>query len=244
MKLKSLHMALVVLIAVFGGIGLSAALGMWATTNDKIPAVYTSGEAVGQFNPADIKGSYTFDEIQKSFDVPVAVLGAAFGVPDPDKAGAFQCKELETLYAAQAAAGQEIGTGSIRYFVALYSNLPFEAEEGTYLPLSAVKILQEKGSLTPETLAFLEEITVDIGAPSSAAPAPTTPAEVSTAPLSIKGSTTFQEILDAGLSPGAIEAVIGGPLPDSSRVMKEYATEKGVEFSQWKDALQKILDEK
>lgn len=242
MKLKALHIALIVLLTVFGGIGLSAVNGVWKTTNDKIPAVYTSGEAMGQFNPADIKGSYTFDDIQKSFGVPAADLAVAFGIPDPTNAGAFQCKELEALYAAQAAAGNEIGTGSVRYFVALYKNLPYEAEEAIYLPASAVKLLQEKVLVSQETLAYLSTVTVDTQGPSGEAPRTAPAVESAAVPLSIRGSTTFQELLDAGLTSSEIEAVIGMPMPEPGQIIRGVAAEKGVEFSEWKDALQEILN--
>lgn len=244
MKVKSLQIALVILAAVFGGIGLSAGLGLWETTNDKVPAKYTEGTAAGQYNPADIKGSYTFNDIQEAFGVPVEDLGNAFGVKDPGNSGAFQCKELETMYAALAAEGKEVGTGSVRYFVALYRNLPFEAEEGTYLPATAVEVLKTKGNLTDEQLDEISKITVETAVTPQESPAKTPADTPASEPAIIKGSTTFKEILAWGVTQEEIEKTIGSPLPDSGMIMKDYATEKGVEFSTWKDALQKIIDKK
>jgi len=109
-----------------------------------------------------IFGSYTFGEIQKVFGVPIEDLGIAFGVKDPSNYDSLKCKELETIYASLAAQGKEVGTGSVRYFVALYKGLPISQDEETYLPRPAVEILKAKASLTDEQLQYLIQHSVDI----------------------------------------------------------------------------------
>lgn len=54
----------------------------------------------------------------------------------------------------------------------------------------------------------------------------------------ITGKTTFQELLDWGVSKEDIQKVIGGNLPPASTVIKDYVTGKGLEFSPVKTALQ------
>lgn len=162
MKAKSYAVALLVLVVIFGSVAITSYLGQWKTTADKVPAKYTEGEASGEYNPADIRGSYTFSQIQDSFGIPVEELGVAFGVKDPSKYATFQVKELETIYAPLAAQGKEIGTDSVRVFVALYKGVPITLIDTTYLPKPAVDILKAKASLTKEQLDFIDKHTVDI----------------------------------------------------------------------------------
>ena len=162
MKMKSSMLGLIVIVVIFGSVGITSALELWKTTNDKVPVRYTAGISAGQYNPADIRGSYTFGEIQKVFEIPVEDLGIAFGVKDPGNYDSFRCKELETIYAPLAAQGKEVGTGSVRYFVALYKGLPITLVDGTYLPKPAVDILKAKASLTQEQLQFINKHMVDI----------------------------------------------------------------------------------
>lgn len=56
----------------------------------------------------------------------------------------------------------EIGTNSVRLFVALYKSLPFELSDTTYLPASAVVMLKEKAKLTQEQITFLDAHSVTL----------------------------------------------------------------------------------
>ena len=162
MKVKSYAVALTVLIVIFGSVAVTSYLGQWKTTTDKVPATYTSGEAAGQYNPADIRGSYTFGQIQDAFGIPVEELGVAFGVKDPSKYATFQVKELETIYASLAAQNKEVGTDSVRIFVALYKGLPITLTDTTYMPRPAVDILKSKAILSQDQLDYLNSHSVDI----------------------------------------------------------------------------------
>ena len=116
-------LGLIVVVIIFGGIGVSSITGSWQTTSTKIPAKYTSGEFAGQYNPADIRGSYTFGEISEAFNVPLNDLAVAFGMEGRSSLAEVQCKELEALY-VDAASGNSVGTNSVRIFVAPYKGLP------------------------------------------------------------------------------------------------------------------------
>ncbi len=59
----------------------------------------------------------------------------------------------------------------------------------------------------------------------------------------VTGKTTFQELLDWGVSKEAIQKVIGGELPDTATVVKDYVTGKGMEFPTIKTALQAEVDQ-
>ncbi|MGE4284267.1 MAG: hypothetical protein AB7G87_11175 [Clostridia bacterium] len=243
MKLKSLHIMVIIFAFIFGGITLTSALGFWKTTNDKVPAAYKDGKFAGQYDPADIRGSYTFADIFNTFDVPVEDLAKAFNVKDPDRYASFQCKELETLYSSLAAEGKEVGTGSVRYFVALYKGLPIDAGEGTYLPKPAVEILKAKAALTEEQLKSIEKYSVSLPEVPAASSAAISSSENASSEMIIKGNTTFKDLMDWGIKKEEIEKIINDKIPDSAKTIRDYASTKAVEFSTLKEPLQKLVDD-
>lgn len=267
MKLNSYTLAVLVVVLLFGGISFSSILGWWETESTKVAATYTDGEFAGQANPADIRGSYTFGDVNKNFGVPLADLAAAFRLPaDVDTAG-FQVKELETLYEGLTV---EVGTASVRMFVAFYKGLPYDlaAAEETYLFPEAMPILEAQNKMLPEQAEFLaghlvpaaEEqpasdgvTTAEGSAAAQATPQPTQAAGVDSQPTpaatehvqpekTITGKTTLQKLLDWGVSQETIEKVIGDKLPAPQTLIKDYATAKGEEFSSLKTALQAEVD--
>jgi len=253
MNLTSKPLAAIIFIVFFGGIAISTVMGSWQTESSKEAATYTEGEFAGQSNPADIRGSYTFGDVEKNFDIPSSVLAQAFGI-ESDGAATFAVKGLEEMYAASEF---EIGTGSVRLFVALYNGLPFDLSVDTYLPEDAAALLKDR-NLTPEQSAYLEAHTVPNPAAATDSPVvdpvptaesaseavPTQSAATSEALTEnlIKGKTTFQEILDWGVSQEIIEQVMGAPMPNPLTKVKDYCTEKGLDFETIKVALQVEVD--
>jgi hypothetical protein len=59
---------------------------------------------------------------------------------------------------------------------------------------------------------------------------------------SIRGRTTFQELLDLGLPASTIEQVIGGAIPDPAMRVKDYCSLNGLEFETIKEQLQTEID--
>lgn len=294
MKMKPAALSAILIAFLLGGILFSDMLGLWITESSKEPAKYTSGENAGQYNPADIRGSYSFGDINSTFNIPLEDLGTAFGVTD--NVAAFQCKGLESAYSDAAASGYEIGTDSVRLFVAMYLNLPYQPED-TYLPASAVEVLKKEKKLSAEQLAYLEKHTYpasrandtlpsDSQAPSSAdtvqvpsvkpaepsgqtaqivqpeplpsqaeqaaqpeqSPAqdiqPSPAAEHTTASedKQVKGKTTFNELLDWGVSKEAIEEILGKPFSTGAMTVRDFCSKEGIEFSDVKAQLQAIID--
>lgn len=160
MKVKTWMLAVLTLAILLGGVALSSALGYWKTTNDKTPAVIKTGDFAGQADPRDIRGSYRFADIAKSFGIPLEDLGEAFALKDPAGYADFKCKDLESLYGELE--GVAVGTESVRYFVALYLGIPVLDQEASYLPRQAIDILAEKANLTKEQLGELEQYAVDL----------------------------------------------------------------------------------
>ncbi len=161
LKAGSAAIAMIVLVAIFGTVGATSAMDLWRTTNGLGTGKSISEPEAG-YMPADIRGSYTFGEIESIFSVPAEDLGAAFGVDGITDIKSFKCKDLEAMYSYLGDQGMEVGTDSVRVFVALYTGLPYDLADTAYLPAAAVGMLKEKASLTQEQLQFLETHTVDI----------------------------------------------------------------------------------
>lgn len=258
MKLTSKPLAAIIVVILFGGILLTANLGWFQTTTTKIPVKYTSGEFAGQYNPVDIRGSYLFGDIGSLFDVSITDLQTAFLLPANVNPAAYGVKNLEGQFADS---GYEIGTGSVRLFVAFYKGLPYDLTEAVYLPKEAAQVLIANGKMTAEQAKYLTEHTVDLSQPAAQAAATAAPTTATTKPATagtpqqltpgsthvaadrtVTSKTTFQELLTWGVPQAAIEKVLGGPMPAAATVIKDYLAAKGLEFSTVKTALQVEVD--
>ena len=144
----------------FGGIYSSNLAGLWKSEASKNVRTIQNGTSSGEKNPADIKGSFSFADISNNFEIPVKDLQRAFEIKNVDNIEAFRCKDLELYYGENLS--NEIGTGSVKMFVALYKGIEYEIEEETYLPESAVILLKEKGDLSKEKLEYIEAHIVKI----------------------------------------------------------------------------------
>ncbi|KJS83837.1 MAG: hypothetical protein JM58_11960 [Peptococcaceae bacterium BICA1-8] len=242
MKIKSWAMGIIILVLFFGGIGATSALNLWSTTSTKVPVKFTSGQNAGSYNPADIRGSYTFGEVSSLFNVPLEELGIAFSLNDVEDVALFKNKDLEARYESLKEQGYEVGNGSVKMFVALYSGAPYTLEDDTYLLAPAVDILKAQGTLTEDQLKFLEEHTVEFieentkSAITKNIEAPVEPAKEDE--KVVKGNTTFQEVLDWGVSKEEIEQALGGKMPNPLTNIRDFCLKEGIEFSSIKNTLQ------
>ena len=178
-RIKTTTLGLVILAAMFGGIAISMAAGYWKTESTKEPVKIKEGEFAGLPNPADIRGSYTWADVAKAFAIPVEKVLEAFGATDPTQ----KANSLEAKYAGTLPEGLEIGTGSVRLFAALYTGLPYEADEGTVLPASAIPVLRADGKADKARIdeAAAKAISGTTASPAAAAPA-AAPAPAKAAP--------------------------------------------------------------
>ncbi len=153
MKIKP-QAAIIIVIAIFV-VGIVAANlgGIWKTQSTKVPVKYRDEKLAEVYNPADIRGSYSFSEISSLFKIPLKDLADAFGLSEGEAAN-FKCKDLETKYAGSQ---YEIGTGSVKMFTAYYLGLPYTPSEETYLPGAALQVLKEKGKMTKEQLEYVSK---------------------------------------------------------------------------------------
>ncbi len=249
MKIKSWHMGLIVLVFIFGGIAVTMAFNLWKTEGggggqggggSMVPVTFKVGEFAGEYNPADIRGSYSFGNISELWEIPLTELGTAFGLEAIENLADFRCKDLHEAY-ANLEEDVEIGTGSVKAFVALYTGLPYTLPDDEYLPQSAVELLKAKATLTEDQVAFLDTHGVDISGVQIVEPNITEENEESAERI-IKGSTTFKEVLNWGIPGEEIEAIIGEKLPATGMTIRDFVAEKGLDFSPIKEALQAKVD--
>jgi hypothetical protein len=214
------------------GILLSVALGLWNTSSSKQPALIKSGDFAGLANPADIRGSYTYRDVLKSFTIPETVILQAFQSSSLDE----RLGDLETLWASVIPEGMEVGTDSIRLFVSLYTGIPYEAEETTLLPKSAIDVLISEGRNTDPNFERYTRDAVSLPAGLATQPVPVQSKEQTTA-FAFTGKTTLGELLDAGYAQEDIEAILG-PMKKTDAI-KTIAEGQGLNFS---DVKAKILE--
>ena len=239
MKIKIKHIAPVIVVFFIIGIGGTMALNLWNTAKIKEPDKFKSGDFEGQYDPSDIRGSFTFADINKSFNVPVEDLAKAFGFKDASNPETLRAKNIEGTYGAVE--GGELGTDSVRMFVAYYLGVPFAGEENTLLPRPAVSILRSKGKVTEEQLTFLEGIAVDLAALKANPGLTDVTGHAETEEFKVRGKTTFKELLDFGFTKEEIEGVLGMPMGRSGEAVRDFVADKGLEFFEYKTKLEELV---
>ena len=237
MRAQSKYMAIIIVAVFFVGIGASMAFNLWRTTSSKIPARYKEGEHAGEYNPGDIRGSYAFSDVSAAFKIPVEDLAKAFGLADEANPGELRCKDLEARYGATDRG--EVGVDSVRYFVALYTGLPYTPEESTLLLSPALSLLRDK--VGEQTLAEVRErtITVSAAAASGGASAHEGSSEDD---RTVKGKTTFGELLQWGVTREEIEAIPGLKVGKSGETVRDWCVDNDLEFPTVKEKLQQLVD--
>lgn len=234
-KLKMFGIPLLLLVIIFGGIGLSKSLNWWKTESSKEPARISEGEFSGEYDPADIRGSFSFADIAKSFDVTAEVLAEAFPLPNM-AAAEIKAKDIETYY-GEMNLPYEIGTGSIRYFTALYTGLPYGGEGA--LPDTAVAVLERDGKID---VGYIKGL--DIGHTESEQGQNQSEdkvhVELPDGEFTITGETTIKEALENGITREELEGIIG-KFKDDKLVIKDVVQANGLKFGKIKKQLNDIV---
>ncbi|MBN1524855.1 MAG: hypothetical protein JW904_10250 [Spirochaetales bacterium] len=244
MKLNSRIIAPAIIILFAVGISGSIAFNLWQTAGSKSAADIKT--------PADIKGSKEFSIIAEGLGIPLADMLAAFAITSKTD---LKCMELEKFYSGVE--GGEIGTDSVKLFASLYTGLPHNPEEDTRLPMQAYDVLKQhidpvvlesnkSRFIEVKAAAVLpaEPQTIETNTASSGAVKSESETHDSTATdAEITGKTTFQDLVNRGVSKQEIEAVTG-PISSLSDTIKSTAEAKGVEFSEWKTPLQALMNSK
>jgi len=267
MKIRSKTLGTIIAIVIFGGILGASAMGLWKTEsvrnpnsvqrNGSIGEVAREDTITGDYYPADIRGNHRFGEISEMFNIPLEILTQAFALPADIDPTTFQNQDFDSIY-PEFEGEQEIGNGSMKWFVALYTGLPFELEddeEDTYLLRPAVDILKSHADLTAEQIAYLDayiiEIEIEQAEYNSPEDDPQTSDEADSDgeeseskqdEMVVAGKTAFADLLDWGVSVEKIETIIGGEIPNRLILIYDYCAENGLPFGQIKTELQVEVD--
>ncbi len=235
-KIPEKIIGLIIFIVFIAGIGSTMVFNLWKTESGKEPAKYSEGEFSGLNNPADIRGSYSFLDVENAFDVKIDILAKAFGITNIENISDFKIKEFETIY--KSTPEKELGTDSVRLFVALYKNLPFTPEDTTVLPAPAAAILKEKIS-EDEYIKLKEKIInlSDFKVQTSDVSIEEHNANENT-DKTIKGTTTFNDLKTCGLNDQEIKKILGIEPGPSGTTIKDYCSQNGIEFSSVKEKFQ------
>ncbi len=238
MRIKANVAATVLPVLFIVGIFLSSAVGYWKTESSKNSTKFTTGIFEGEADPADIRGSYSFSDLEKAFDIPVATLAKAFGFSSSENPEGIKLKEFEERYGIIG--DFEIGTSSMKLFTALYKGLPYEPEDDTGIPQPAWNILNKEGATEKETLETYSERVVSLeGLEVSTKTAEHTEKSEETI---IKGKTLFSDLLNWGLSKEQIDDALGMSMEAPGDSVRDFCSENGIGFSTVKTPLQKLLD--
>jgi hypothetical protein len=236
--IKGWMVAIAVLVVMFGGIFLTIGTGHWAITREAEPIKLETGE----YDPADIRGSYTFAELEEFFAVPADLLFKAFIIPEELRKPTFQIKNMEGLFAPVIIDGAEIevGTDLVRVFISLYTGLPYESEETSHLPSSAVETLIQEKKLDAEQTTYWQGHVFEL------VPAGETPAEPveeeQKETVEIKGGTTMGELLEYGLTKEQFKEITDIEMPDNTALgLRDFATEHELDMETVKTGILEVL---
>ena len=261
MEIRSKTLGVVIAIVIFGGIMGASILGFWKPTLSKNSVNIQANQSTGIYDPAEIRGSHRFGDISALFDIPLEVLSRAFALPADIDPATFQNKDLETIY-PEFEGEQEIGNGSAKWFVALYTALPYELEsdeEDTYILRPAVDILMSHANLTAEQIAYINAYAIEIKIDSEPIGYSIQTDESQSSnqaesdeggnaddrkqdEMVVAGQTTFADLLDWGMPVDQIEVIIGGEIPNRLILVRDYCIENGLSFGGIKIDLQAEID--
>ena len=235
-------MGIIVLLVMIGGISFAAMTNTFETESSKVPQTLADGSG---YDPGDIRGSYGFVDVSEAFDIPLDVLGTAFAIPE----GEWQTirnKDLEGRYIVED--GIEIGNGSVKMFVSLYTGQPYDyVTAGDYIPVQAFEILDASEKINEKNKAYLVAHSVRLENEVNDARTTETNEvaiveENHSQEIKMTGKTTFDQLLEWGVSQEIIEQIIGNPMPSRLYNVRDYCVESGLAFSEIKNALQEALN--
>jgi len=239
MKLNNLILSISIASIFIIGIIASDYLGYWQTESLKIPQKISEGEFEGLYNPAYIRGSYTLEDISKSFEIDVETLSKAYNLTEIiDNPSTFKVNQLEEYYLFDE--DIEIGTGSVKYFVSLYTGIPYESDDNE-LPITALNILYEEGKITEELYNELEEISIDISkylnTENIVSDEVNEEDNDEIEEYVIKSTTTVLEVVGWGISIEELEEVIGVTGIYEDDVIRQICLDNGLSFSEVKEKI-------
>ena len=237
MVIKNTIVAVTAFVVILGGIGLTIPFNISKKTSSKMPAKFTQDNNIGYYDPESIKGSATLGQTSQQFQIPIEDLAQAFGIP-LDLAESFRHSIIEEVYEDILGTMEiEVGNGSVKLFVALYTGLPYEVTEPTYLLKPGVEILRAKATLTDEQLNYIQQHLVDPSATEVEKYFSQYTPQLSDVDQEITGQTTFGDLLSWGIREETIEQIIDDSSYGSTMSVKDYCDRNGLSFGRIKEMI-------
>ena len=278
---SSMIIAILVPVVIFGGIGLSMNLGWWRTGGGRgAPTMLnrsmamlnqaqagglgSSGELSGPggqlYDPGSIRGNSTFAEIEYYFGVSAELIAQAFGI-EAANPGKITAKFVDGLYGEMKSLDGEdidIGTDGVKFFISLMTGIPYEKEDDTGIPESAIDVVLALGpGLTEEqrqemfrvsgesrTIRFEDanfDLTGSAGGQEDNQPSTPQPAS-SSEPFVWQGRTSFADVMLRGVTQAQIENVLGIPIGSRTQSVREFTDKNGLQYNRVRTALSALID--
>ncbi|MGF7186845.1 hypothetical protein GGQ84_002979 [Desulfitispora alkaliphila] len=233
MRINSKLMGFIIVTIIIGGIFGANALELWQTQR--------GGEQLRTAvatEPEEIRGNFRFQDISDQFEIPLEVVLRAFCFENHPMGSHIRSGDIEDIYHEVVGIDEDIGNGSVQFFVALYTGNTPQLIEETFLPDKAVEILLDKG-ISQEWEDYIKEHSVTIGDLSDV----DIDTFVEKEDFAIKGVTTFRDILNQGVSQEEIEEVLGGIMPNPLMTIRDYCEDRGIGFGGMRVQLEQLLKE-
>jgi hypothetical protein len=237
MVLKSKILFIIIPLFLVIGVVASVLLGFWDSKEE--PMARSEAVELNANEVQTISGSSSLLSIGESYGIPIEVLYDAFSVSDTFDPALFMAKDLGKLYEPMT---YEIGTEALESFVAMYNNLTYELID-VYLPSEAVQLILAHNSVLSEdqkTYLSSHTLLVDTLDPSLIIFNQTD--DGTNTGFAIKGPTTIQEVLDAGISQDEFEEITGYSIISPDDTVKDFCVAKGLTFSEVKLSLEAIIN--
>ncbi|MGB5823571.1 MAG: hypothetical protein WBH44_05820 [Proteocatella sp.] len=240
--MKSRMLFIMILLITFGGIYVADILGFWQTESTKVASIIEEGDYKGLANPEDIRGSYTFLDIENSYGIDSSILAKAFNIKT-DNPDTVKTMEIEEAY-SYLGDELEIGTGSVRLFVAIYTGVPYTAAEN--IPSTAVSVLKDSGKWSDTLQGELAEYIIQVEAVQTEAvlPSKDDSSEQHEASEGVTGKTTVKEVIAMGITLEELESIIGAKIENQNLPVKDVCDQNGLSFPTVKGDISKILEDK
>lgn len=164
MRLTTKVVAILVVVIIFGGYALADFLGIndynfrhgsgSGRGNLQSESKNEESSIINKFAVEDIRGSFTLKDVGESFDIEISVLVESFAARDINIENT-RLSDINERFGEYD--GKEVGTSSVKLFVAYYKGLEYEIDEEIYLPERAIEILIEKGNISKTQEEYLQE---------------------------------------------------------------------------------------
>ena len=248
MKISHIHILIAIVIIIGGGIGLASQMGLFQISRSAEPIKLTEDT----YDIADIRGSFTLEEVKTYYQVPPEAIIGAFNLETDSEPSTFQLKDLKEIYQPIEIEGEEhaVETDTVKVFVSLYSDIPYASEETFYLPESAVDYLVMEDKLTQEeehywTKHTFNPVFIEPDKESSELEdikdEPVIPEEENKV-VSITGRMTIAEIMAIGIDSETFKEITGFDVPENRTIaIREFFASKDLEFSTFKEKMESFL---